>query len=71
MLTIFANKAPSWTFDWVLNTALGDIVKKSIHFKDISQVLTTKTFCVFTVIMHILLLKSEKRVTERNKRMSL
>ena len=39
MLTIFANKAPSWTFDWVLNTALGDIVKKSIHFKDISQVL--------------------------------
>ena len=67
----FCKKAPPQTFDWVLNTALGDTVKKSIHVKGISQVMSN--FFLFLYSVHayfILLLKSEKRVTERNKRLS-
>ena len=35
----FCKKAPPNTFDWILNTTLDDTIKKSIHFKDISQVI--------------------------------
>ena len=49
--------------------AFGDIVKKSIHFKDIFQVMYN-FFCLYSYHEYFILsLKSEKRVTERNKRL--
>ena len=35
----FCRKAPPYTFDWALNTALDNTFKKSIRLKDISPVL--------------------------------
>ena len=48
---------------------LGDTVKKS-NFKDISKVMSN-FLCLYSYAYFTLLLKSEKRVTERNKRQSL
>ena len=39
VVNYFCEKSPQQTFDQFLNMALGDAVKKSINFKDISQVM--------------------------------
>ena len=48
-LTIFAKSLP-YTFDQILNTALGDIVKKVIILKIFPKL--CNTFCVFILNMH-------------------
>ena len=62
----FCKTAPPQTFDWVLNTALHDTVKKSIHFKVFPNL--CKTFCVFILIMYIIYFVAKIRKTcYRNK----
>ena len=39
VINYLCKKAPPQTFDWVLNTAVGNTVKKSIHFKGIYPVM--------------------------------
>ena len=39
VVNYFPKKALPWTFDWVLNTVLGNTVKESSHIKDNSPVL--------------------------------
>ena len=51
--------------DWVLNTALGDTVKKVFILKIFPKLY--KTFCVFILMMHIYFVAKIRKTCYRKK----
>ena len=70
LLTILAQKFQHRLFDWVLNTALGNTVIESSHLKRYFPS-SVKLFVSSFLSYFLLSQKSEKPVTERNKRLNL
>ena len=77
-LNIFAKKALPQTFDWVLNTALNNTIKKQPLKRYFPNYVKLFVSLFLTCILNIFILnifffvtKIKKRVTKRNKRLNL